>query len=200
LVQDIQLNKTMTVGCLGAEAILSALAENGRNDVAYALAGNTNKGCWGYWIKEYNSTTALESFANNWSSNNHAFLIGGLSAWFYKHLAGIAPMQPGFGHIRIKPFIPAHMNRASAQVRSVRGLVKSGWQKSRSRLALSVTIPPNATAEIHIPVEGLASIAYDDKHYAIHADKEGLMKLEEGFAIFKVGSGNHDFWAEYSER
>ncbi|SDC27361.1 alpha-L-rhamnosidase [Paenibacillus sp. UNCCL117] len=170
LVEDILSKKTMTVGCLGAEAILSALAENGRNDIAYYLANNTNKGCWGYWIKEYASTTALESFSDNRSSNNHAFLIGGLSSWFYKHVAGISPLKPGYEEIKIKPFIPDDMSSASAQIQTVRGMVKSSWQKNGTELVLHVVIPPNATAKVYVPSVDLGN--YD---------------------IYSVGSGNHSF-------
>jgi len=74
------------------------------------------------------------------------------------------------------------MDRASAQVYSVRGLVQSGWQRSESRLALNVTIPPNATAEIHIPIDGVASIAYENEHDVIHAYTGGRMKLDGGYA------------------
>jgi alpha-L-rhamnosidase len=192
LVEDILSNKTMTVGCLGAEAILAALAENGRNDIAYSLANNTNKGCWGYWINEYDSTTAFESFSDNRSSNNHAFLIGGLSAWFYKHLAGISPLQPGYGKIRIKPYIPEDMNFASAQVNTVKGMVKSSWHKSHTQLELNVTIPPNATADIYVPSSDLAGIDY--------SNKEQQIRLEGDYAIISVGSGNHVFTTGFAKK
>lgn len=198
LVQQIQSSGTMTVGCLGAEAILAALAENGRNDIAYDLANNTNKGCWGYWVKEFDATTALESFSSNWASNNHAFLIGGLSAWFYKHLAGIAPLKPGYERIRIKPYFPPRLDRASAQVQSVRGMVKSEWQKSNSGLVLHASIPPNATAEICIATDELSSVSYENERYIFDGNNGGRMRLEGGYAIFEAGSGDHVFLAEYS--
>lgn len=180
MVEDIVSCKTMTVGCLGAEAILAALAENGRNDIAYGLATNTNKGCWGYWIKEYASTTALESFSDNNSSNNHAFLIGGLGSWFYKHLAGISPVQPGYGTIQIKPYIPEDMSHVNAQIRTVRGTVRSSWQQSSAGLVMNITIPPNATADVYVPF----------------VDLEGRVLREGKYAMYSVGSGNHSFRAE----
>ncbi len=154
LVADMKTRQTMTVGCMGAEAIMAALADNGRNDVAYELANNTRQGCWGHWIEAYGATTALESFADNRSSNNHAFLIGGLDAWFYKHLAGISPAKPGYEEITIKPFIPRDLTHASAQVRTVRGMVESSWQRQGAELELQVTIPANATATVHMPSNG----------------------------------------------
>ncbi len=170
LVEDIRSRGTMTVGCLGAEAILAALADNGRNDVAYALANNTSRGCWGYWIEAYGATTALETFADDRSSNNHAFLIGGLGAWFYKHLAGISPMRPGYERIRIQPYFPPGLERASGQVRTVRGVVASNWRRSGDRVSLTVTVPPNATAEVHVPNEGRVD-------------------------VYEAGSGTHEFLA-----
>ena len=158
LVEDIRTRGTMTVGCLGAEAILAALADNGRNDVAYSLANNTSQGCWGYWIEAYGATTALETFADDRSSNNHAFLIGGLSAWFYKHLAGISPLSPGYERIRIRPYFPADLERASAQVRTVRGVAASSWRRSGDQVSLAVIVPPNSTAEVHVPNDGRVDV------------------------------------------
>lgn len=171
LVSDIRSRGTMTVGCLGAEAILAALADNGRNDVAYELATNTRQGGWGYWVEKYGATTAFESFADDRSSNNHAFLVGGLDAWFYKHLAGISPAKPGYEEIAIKPFVPSGLTHVSAQVRTVRGIVKSSWRKKDGALELEVTIPANATASVHVPS------GERGQDYAIHA----------------VGSGRHRF-------
>ncbi|MNR00821.1 Bacterial alpha-L-rhamnosidase [compost metagenome] len=193
LVADILSRETMTVGCLGAEAILAALADNGRNDIAYYLANNTNQGCWGHWIKEYASTTALETFSDNRSSNNHAFLIGGLSAWFYKHIAGISALQPGYEKVRIKPFIPHDMNRASAQIQTVRGMVKSSWERSGKQLIFDIVIPPNATADVYVPVDNLESIMYETNSYPFELNMKGSVRQEGNYAIYSVGSGYHNF-------
>ncbi|TYP78971.1 family 78 glycoside hydrolase catalytic domain [Paenibacillus methanolicus] len=197
LVKDVLSRGTMTVGCLGATAILAALAENGRNDIAYYLATNTNKGCWGYWVQEYASTTALENFSDNYASNNHAFLVGGLSAWFYKHLAGISPLEPGYRRIRVKPFIPDDMEHASAQIHTVRGMVKSRWQKGRTQLVLAVEIPPNATAEVYIPSGDRACIEYERS--ASVSGHEAPFRFEGNYAVYSVGSGRHEWKAIYKE-
>ncbi|MFC4101332.1 family 78 glycoside hydrolase catalytic domain [Paenibacillus xanthanilyticus] len=197
LVKDVLSRGTMTVGCLGATAILAALAENGRNDIAYQLAASTNQGCWGYWIREYASTTALENFSDNRASNNHAFLVGGLSAWFYKHLAGISPLAPGYRHIRIKPYIPEDMDHASAQVHTVRGMVQSRWQKGRTQLVVTVAIPPNATAEVYIPSGDRACIQYE--RLGSDSEQRALMRIEGSFAVYAIGSGQHEWKAIYTE-
>lgn len=180
LAEDIASRGTMTAGCLGAEAIMEALAGNGRNDAAYGLAVNTTKGCWGYWIKEYGATTAFESFADNRSSNNHAFLVGGLSAWFYKHLAGISPIRPGYASIRIKPYFPEDLDSASAQVGTVRGWVKSSWYREAAGIVLKVTIPPNAEAEVYVP----------------SVDQEGRVLPAGSYTVYSVGSGSYSFRTE----
>ncbi|MBB3113142.1 alpha-L-rhamnosidase [Paenibacillus phyllosphaerae] len=198
LAEDIQTRKTMTVGCLGATAILAALAENGRNDIAYGLVTNTNPGCWGYWIKEYDSTTAFESFADNRSSNNHAFLAGGLGTWFYKYLAGISPLEPGYRRIKIKPYLPEDMEHASAQVHTVRGMVISSWQVSRTELALTITIPPNATADVYVPADGPMRIRHGSDRYPFDSDRQSWTRVEGDYAVYTVGAGNHAFRVDRS--
>ncbi|CAI6051607.1 alpha-L-rhamnosidase [Cohnella sp. JJ-181] len=176
LAEDIRSRQTMTVGCLGAEAIMAALAEGGRNDVAYELATNTRQGSWGYWIEEYGATTAFESFADNRSSNNHAFLIGGLDAWFYKHLAGISPTKPGYEAVKIKPYFARDLTHASAQVRTVRGMVRSSWRRTGAELEMQILIPPNSTAEVYVP-----------------SDETGTK-----YRIYEVGSGEHRYTTSFA--
>jgi alpha-L-rhamnosidase len=39
------------------------------------------------------------------NSHNH-IMLGSVDAWFYKALAGIRCLEPGWRRIRIQPFIP----------------------------------------------------------------------------------------------
>lgn len=51
--------------------------------------------------------------------------------WFYQALGGIRPdpEAPGFKHVIIRPQVPPALEWADAEYRSVRGTVRSRWQK-----------------------------------------------------------------------
>ena len=91
------------MGEYGSKAILNALSENGYADLAYTVASQETRPSWGFWIKN-GATTLHESFmdeetavGSKMKSDNH-IMMGEISAWFYKALAGIQvdAEHPGF--------------------------------------------------------------------------------------------------------
>ena len=84
---------------------------NGRMDVALAMINKTTFPSFGYMVSnEYEpSTTLWEKWgADNLTkdqgdaSRNHV-MFGAISAWFWKHLAGITPAAAGWRAVRIAP-------------------------------------------------------------------------------------------------
>jgi alpha-L-rhamnosidase len=55
-----------------------------------------------------------------------------------------------------------------------------------------VTIPPNATAEVHIPASG-PDIVRESGRPADQADSVRFQRMLDGRAVFSVGSGEYHF-------
>ena len=140
-------------GLLGSKHTLRMLVKYGYMDTAYRLATQTRKPSWGNWIEE-GFTTPLETwqirddFAD--SSANHVF-FGDIAAWMQSDIAGINydEEQPGFENIIIHPHFPEDMDWAEASLRTVKGVVRSAWHRSKHRIILEVTIPLNTSAVIY---------------------------------------------------
>ena len=191
----------ITMGVLGLYAVYNALCQNGFTEVAYRMITQTSYPSWGYWIK-HGATTCWEFWSGR-GSRDHGFLGGRLNAFLVKYLAGISPISPGYGRIRIEPGVVCDLKNAEARVYSVRGLVSSDWsRKSSTSLDLKVHVPPNATAAVFVPLLKLKSseaIVQEGSHVVF--DKGAgtpnryvsYVGKKHGCLAFKVGSGNYEF-------
>jgi alpha-L-rhamnosidase len=186
-------NGHIDTGILGAKYIMNALLENGRADVAYQMTSQKNLPSWGWWI-EQGATTLWEQW-NGSESRNH-IMFGDISAWFYKALAGINldPAAPAFKHIIIRPNLVAGLTSAKASYDSVRGRIVSDWKIKDRRLELTVTIPPNTSASVYLPVVDSGRVKEGSK---IAAEAEGVKfcRVQQGGSLFEIGSGTYRFTA-----
>ncbi|HEY3328851.1 MAG TPA: family 78 glycoside hydrolase catalytic domain [Capsulimonadaceae bacterium] len=137
-------------GVLGTYFLIEYLQRTGRHDILYALATQTSYPSWGHMLAE-GATTCWEQW-NGHASHIHASYIS-LDNWFTQGLCGIRPdpAAPGFERFIIEPHFPANLTHARATYRSPYGLIESGWTRDADRIMLTVTIPPNSTATVHIP-------------------------------------------------
>ena len=73
---------------------------------------------------------------SNPPTHNHVFLCGGVGEWLYKSLAGITPLEPGYDVVGVKPRVSATLGPSScnASVTTVRGVIKSSWQRHTRRV------------------------------------------------------------------
>ncbi|MEI6073542.1 MAG: family 78 glycoside hydrolase catalytic domain [Verrucomicrobiae bacterium] len=190
LVDDIEHHGAMRCGCFGAKVILDVLGDHGRNDLALRLIGSTREGNWGHWLT-LGATTAVEGFYGLIvNSQNHAFLAGGLDAWFYRHLAGIQIMEPGYSKVRIRPWVTAPLSNVKAQVETAKGLVVSEWRRENGRLVMKVNIPANAEAEIHLPTAEASTIEEEGKPLLATSR---AVRVSDGWTVVQVGSGEYEF-------
>ena len=181
-------------GILGTKYLLHALTDNGRADVAYAVATQTTAPGWGNWIKR-GATTLWEDWEGK-SSLNH-IMFGDISAWFYETLAGIRPDPegPGFKRIVIRPTVVGDLKWVRASHDSMHGKIVSDWKREREKLILDVTIPANATATVFIPAKSAADITEGGKPLDKAACVQ-FLRTEGGCAVLEVASGRYRFVAK----
>jgi alpha-L-rhamnosidase len=157
LVERVEADgRHIDVGVLGCKTILNALSENGHADLAFTLASQETYPSWGYWIVHDRATTLYEDWTATGTGNelslNH-IMFGETGAWFYKALGGIHPdpTQPGFKNILLKPNFVTGLSYASVHFKSPYGEITSKWERKKKSIFFSVIIPPNTTADFHIP-------------------------------------------------
>ena len=123
-------------GLVGGQYLMRVLSDNGRPDLVYRMATQTDYPSWGYMI-ENGATTIWELWNGNtadpaMNSGNHVMLIGDFVIWLYEDLAGIRsdPEQPGFKHIVMKPLPVGDLTFVKATHRSPYGLIASDWKRN----------------------------------------------------------------------
>jgi alpha-L-rhamnosidase len=177
----------LNTGAIGTKQLLPVLTEHGDGDLAYTIATQTTYPSWGYWLTQ-GATSSWETWSHTgpMQAESHSFL-GTFEDWLYRYLAGIEPAEPGYATVRIKPVVPSGLAHASATVGTPRADVASAWRRSAGALTLSVAIPGNTSAEVHVP-------AAADGHVTVSGQGNvRLLRREEAYAVFAAGSGRHVF-------
>ena len=194
----------LTTGFVGVSYLLPVLSSNGYSDVAYRLLEQRSFPSWQYAI-DRGATTIWERW-DGWTeergfqsprmnSFNH-YSLGSVGEWLYRFVLGIelAPDAIGFERVVIRPHPGGSLKYARGSFHSVRGTIRTAWEREEGRFTLDVEIPPNVRASVRVPsarpgdvvdIEGTAPIAV--------ADHPGGLGQRE--AVFDVGSGSYSFSA-----
>ncbi len=189
----------MTTGIIGAGALSRVLPDYGYADVMYGILTKRTFPSYGYTIS-LGATSLWECFeGHNLSLDMKMF--GGVDNFFYETLAGIRSDAPAYSHIIVKPHVVGDLRCARASVGTVRGTVAASWKLTNSGLVMDVTIPANATAEIHVPTIGISDIIVEEGGRGIWSDGSfitGVVGVRYGkasgeYLAFDVGSGSYAF-------
>lgn len=201
----IDWNGHISTGTLGTKYIFDVLVDNGYADVAYTITTQETYPGWGYMVAN-GATTLWELWENRtgtrMNSHNH-IMLGAITEWYYKHLAGIQMEQgiPGFKKIVIKPVIVGNLQNASGTTQTIRGIVSSKWERNGKQLQLHVSIPYNCEATVYVPLlkntsiticEGNVVLVKNDSPTGNCPEIKYLGK-EKDYAVFAVGSGSYNF-------
>ena len=188
----------LSTGFVGVGYLCPVLTETGHTDVAYRLLNNETYPSWGYTIKN-GATTIWERWdgwteengfqSPNMNSFNH-YSLGSVGEWLYRYVAGIDLGTPGYGSIVIRPWPGGSLTHARGEYDSVRGRISSSWKIEDDRFVLDVTIPPNTTATVHVPV---ADVVSEGGRPVEEAEGVELLSADEGETVFSVGSGRYEF-------
>jgi len=189
-------------GIVGTRYLLDVLTENGMSDIAYKVATTRSYPGWGYMIDE-GATTLWERWEKlegmGMNSHNH-IMLGSIDAWFYRVIAGLAPAEPGWKRVRIKPHILGDLTHATATLKTVRGEVTVSWEKREDDLKLSIGIPANVSADVYIPVPDEKSAIKEGSTVIWAKGKPAesvkgitLVEANNGYVYLTAGSGFYEF-------
>ncbi|MBJ7499359.1 MAG: family 78 glycoside hydrolase catalytic domain [Sphingopyxis sp.] len=173
----------LRTGVYGARYLLEILSDYGYADLAYRVATRTDEPGWGWWIQNGHSTM-FETWSLNSRSRDHHYFAS-IADWMRQRLAGLRPGAPGYKVVLVKPAIPDGLASAEAAMDTVHGRAFSGWQvASRSKLTLTVEVPPNTTGEIWVPTRfgGIAA-----------PSGAQVVRSERGYAVYRTGPGRFIF-------
>ena len=199
LVNDVKAHDYhLTTGNICTKYLLEALVAHGHADVAYQIAKQETYPSWGFMIAN-GATTLWERWElmNGYGMNSHNHpMMGSVSAWFYKYLAGIVyePATPGFKHFVIHPYAVGDLKWVHSSYASMYGPIRSDWSKEDNCLHLKVSVPANTTATVYVPAADKSKVTEGSKP-ATEAQGVKWVRDENGSSVFEVGSGDYDFMA-----
>ena len=159
----------LQTGFLGTSILMTTLAENGMNDVAYELLFQRECPSWLYSV-DNGATTIWERWDSYtkerglgpkiMNSFNH-YAYGCVCEWIWENVAGIKsdPAKPGFKHIILAPVPDKRLGFCEAEYESAAGLIKSSWKYEGNTWIWNFTIPEGATASVTLPGD------YESKKY-----------------------------------
>ncbi len=184
----------LDTGIFGTRYLVDALVGAGRPDVALTVLDQSSYPGFGFQIG-LGATTAWEQwiYRSGMGSHDHA-MFAGVNASLLTEFGGIEPIAPGYEEIRIAPALPAGLDHLTTSLQTVRGEVVSAWRRTESGMELDVTVPPNATAEVHVP----RAPADEVRESGLLAEDSPGVTFEresETAAVYGVGAGEYRFTA-----
>ena len=190
----------LMTGIIGTDALAQALPRYGRSDLMYTMAASTSFPSWGYGVV-IGQTTISEDFECSSRHSVSMKMFGSVEKYFYRDVAGIALASPGYRTIVMRPRVVGDLTSAKASIESVRGPIAVEWERGERSFSMKVTVPANATAEIHVPKLGLSDVAVSEsgtplwKSGAIVESISGITDGAESddCIVLNVGSGSYAF-------
>ena len=169
----------------------------GRGDVIHDINNQSEKPGYGYQLAQ-GATALTEAWnARRTSSHNH-FMLGQITEWFYRDLAGLGsdPEAPGFKRAIVRPQPVSGITWARASHESPRGRIVSAWKRTAGRFELEVEIPANVSATVFVPTSDPDGVTEGAESAA---DRPGIRRLrvESGVAVYAVESGRYSFSAPF---
>jgi alpha-L-rhamnosidase len=149
----------LATGFIGTPRLLPALFSARLDALAGSLLLNEEYPGWLYQVK-LGATTMWERW-DGWtpdrgfqdvgmnSFNHYAF--GSVGDALYRFVAGISPLDPGYATIQLAPRPIPNLDHAAASYDSIRGTIRSSYQKHPDRTEFRFSVPPGTRAVIRLP-------------------------------------------------
>lgn len=194
----------LRTGFLGTPWLLPALAKIGREDLAMRVLLNEDYPSWGFPIsigattmwERWNSVQPnLEFGPVDMNSFNH-YAYGAVGDWMFEKLGGLLSLESGYKTALVAPLVGAGgLAHVRCTQRTPRGTLASEWDLAPGAATLTVEIPVNTTAIVRLPAcDGTGVL--EGAQAADAAPGVSFLRLEDGAALYSVGSGTYAFsWA-----
>ena len=161
----------LSTGFVGTRDLMRVLGAIGRNDVAFRLLHNKTYPSWGFEIangattvwERWDGYTPEKGFQDPGMNSFSHYAYGAVMGWVFATVGGIDNATPGFSKIVIAPKVDPRLTWAKTSFESIRGPVRTEWRRTGGSVRITVEVPPNATAEVHVPggsVEHVGSGTY----------------------------------------
>lgn len=165
IVKDLsERDYQQTAGDVGFHYLVEALSRHGCHDVICKLLNRREQGSYGFMLDRGWSALpeAWEAATNE--SMNHC-MLGHIQQWFYQCVLGINQSEDSiaFEKITIQPAFETGLEWAEGHYDSIRGKIVSKWRRRGKEIHLELSIPPNTTATVHLPVDSIEGLRVNNE-------------------------------------
>lgn len=126
-------------GEVGLPYIIQTAAKYGMNDTISAFITRPQHPSYYAFVLD-GLTTLGEYWESNPRSHCHD-MMGHIIEWYYNGIAGIQMEEPGFGKIKICPYLPVGMSEFTCSYRSVKGESRVHVKECGDEILLALQIP-----------------------------------------------------------
>ncbi|HEY5023819.1 MAG TPA: family 78 glycoside hydrolase catalytic domain, partial [Acidimicrobiales bacterium] len=186
----------MAVPVSSATDVLKGLADNGRvRDMVGILTDPVHDGwanilargatfTWEVWEP---SDANGDSMSHGWGSN--------VLVEIQQTLLGVRPSSPGYATFDVAP-PAAGLDWAGGTVPTLRGPIAVAWRRGGpgGAFVLDVTVPPNASATVHVPAAGAHDVTEGGRSLPGVAGVR-VVSSARGQVVVAVGAGRYEFRA-----
>lgn len=203
LAADVQSRGNhLTTGFLGTPALTRVLSDYGQTEVAYDLLTQTTYPSWLYPVK-FGATTIWERWdavrpdgtfqSPEMTSFNH-YAYGAVGNWMVNVVAGLDQSADSLAYKRlhVHPQPGGRLMSASASLATPYGPAASAWSFDGDRFTLAVTVAPNTSAQVYLPMA--AGLAVTESDVPLQ-QTDGIRSIGESGSdlVLELGSGNYKF-------
>jgi len=154
LIDDIHAHgDRLTTGEVGNRYMFELLADEGYDELMYAMHNHQEVPGYGFQLK-FGATTLTEQWDPRQGASWNHFMLGAIDEWFFNSLAGIRYdiERPGGQHLIIHPAVVGDLRWVKASTRTLYGEVSIDWKYTeQAEFVMTVTIPGNTTASVWLP-------------------------------------------------
>ncbi|WP_426226514.1 glycoside hydrolase family 78 protein [Pseudarthrobacter sp. DSP2-3-2b1] len=149
----------IATGFVGTPLVCDALTDHGYTNAAYRLLLQTECPSWLYPVT-MGATTIWERWDSmlpdgsinegEMTSFNH-YALGAVADWMHRSIAGLAPAEPGYRKLLVRPRPGGNLDWAEARHETPYGVASVRWELAGQDFTLDVTVPAGSTATVTLP-------------------------------------------------
>ncbi|OQR64449.1 alpha-L-rhamnosidase [Streptomyces maremycinicus] len=146
-------------GFLGTPLVCDALTDTGHVDTAFGLLTQRSCPSWLYQV-DMGATTVWERWDSmlpdggvnpgEMTSFNH-YALGAVADWMHRSVAGLAPAEPGYRRLLVRPRPGGGLTWARAAHETPYGRAETGWRVEGNLLLVDLLVPPDTSALVDLP-------------------------------------------------
>lgn len=163
----------ISTGFVGTPLVCDALCDAGEYEAAYRLLMQRTCPSWLYPVT-MGATTIWERWDSmlpngdinpgEMTSFNH-YALGAVADWLHRTVAGLAPAEPGYRRIEIRPVPGGGLTYARARHVTPYGEAASSWRIESGTITVEVEVPASTSALVYLPGKDEAAVEVGSGRY-----------------------------------